>query len=613
MPSEDRHRSQLAGPLLFLALAATAGCASLGSGRWGEAAPRFEPGPRGSEASEARRVRFLEIAVRELRHPEPGYGPSASRYGSGALAAAALAVHGEATAGDAARWAEATLAGCAERWDKVECEGARLGLQRMVLDYPGVLPAELFARVRTVASESASPPGEEAVLHPWNFKETENQRLIKLARSLVAEVVAGTPESPAARAWGAYAAAFLAAHDRDGWYEQESPGYIAFSITALLQLADHAPQAAVREAASRQLNVLFGAWAQEQVGGFPAGAKSRTYVHWALGERNTPWQAWAWLAGGRGREERIFFLDATMLAVSAYRIPLPVRQLLAARRQEAPYEIRARRSIELSSRRDLDAARYSYATPDYILGAAQSLAGLRLSVSGGQEILATLYPEGPDFAPLYLWSRTRNPTSYRWRTWAGQDFAVADKNVVLARLGANGEATGHAFLASPWSPPVPVGTGDTLVSRYGDTYVALVTAGGWDVATAPHRFPAYYAGDPAFRNAWVAVPVRQPSDIAMEVGRRADYGDFRSFARHAAGLRLTVEPGKAGEAGELRFTASDGRRLVFVPGERATIDGVPVDAAHYPLLAGPYLASQGSESWSFAFGDDRVELKRPPT
>src|SRR5262249_18307545 len=67
--------------------------------------------PRGAEPDfaataqgfAARRVRFLELAVRQLRHPAPGYGPSASRYAEGALAAAPLAGRGEPTAGDAAR------------------------------------------------------------------------------------------------------------------------------------------------------------------------------------------------------------------------------------------------------------------------------------------------------------------------------------------------------------------------------------------------------------------------------------------------------------------------------------------------------------------------------
>jgi hypothetical protein len=618
---QNRRRLRSAPALRTLALAALAvalGCAGFRSAplapRSPAAVPEEEPAfPSARADFAARQERFLELVVRELRHPAPGYGPSASRYASGALAAAALAARGRRTARDAARWAEATLSGCEDRWEKVECETVLLALQRVALDYPTALPAELSARVRAAASTAAPPPGDEEVAHPWEFKETENQRLVRTARSLVALVVAGTPEAPAARAWSAYAAAFLAAHDRDGWYEQESPGYLAFSIASLLQLADYAPQAPVRDLATRQLNVLFAAWAQEQVGGFPAGAKSRTYVHWALGEKNTPWVAWAWLAGGRSREDRVFFLDAVPLAVSAYRIPLPIRRLLARRRQEPPYEIRARRSIDLPARRDLEAARYSYATPDYILGAAQSLAGLRLSVSGGQEILATLYAEGPDFAPLYLWSRTRNPTSYRWRTWAGQDFAVADKNVVLARLGANGEATGHAYLAPPWSPPEPVGAGDAVVARYGDTYVALVTAGGWEVAKAPRRFPAYYAGDPAFRNAWVAVPLKQPSDIALEVGRRRADGDFSAWRRRAARLALAIGDGGGGAGGELRFAASDGRRLTFVPGERATVDGAPIDAAGYPLLAGPYLASRGPGRWSFAYGGDLVQLMKPPS
>ncbi|HZF09606.1 MAG TPA: hypothetical protein VFE33_12520 [Thermoanaerobaculia bacterium] len=607
MSVRDRNRDPRPSPprlspLLLLPFAYILGCAG------------FHPGPVGEagfaatvDGFAARRVRFLELAVRQLRHPAPGYGPSASRYAQGTLAAAALAVRGEPTAGEAAHWAEAALDGCAGRWEKVECEAVLLAFQRVVLDAPGAVPSPLLDRLREVASRSAPPPSSEAVLHPWSFKETENQRAVTLARSLVAQVVAGTPESSTAQAWGEYALAFLAAHDRDGWYEQESPGYLAFSIAALLQLADHAPQAAVRDGATRQLNVLFAAWAQEQVGGFPAGAKSRTYVHWALGERNTPWMAWAWLLGGLGRQERLFFLDAPELAVTAYRVPLPIRRLLAKRRREPPYEIRVRRSIDLSGRRDLDAARYSYATPDYILGAAQSVEGLALSVSGGQEILATLFAEGAEFAPLYLWSRTRNPTSYRWRSWAGQDFAVGDQNVVLARLGANGEATGHAYLAPPWSRPEPVGSGEAVVARYGDTYVALVAAGGWEVATAPRRFPGYYAGDPAFRDAWVAVPLAQPSDLALVVGRRADDGDFARWKERAARLHLTVT---GGAGGELRFTASDGRRLTFVPGKRATVDGAPLDAASYPRLAGPYLASRGPGRWSFVYGGDRVELSR---
>src|SRR4029077_4707837 len=120
----------------------------------------------------------------------------------------------------------------------------------------------------------------------------------------------------------------------------------------------------------------------------------------------------------------------------------------------------------------------------YVLGVAQSVGDLRLGVSGGQEILVTLYPEGEAFAPLYLWSRTRNAHSERWKTWAEQDFAAGDKNLAAARLG--GETTGHVYLPPGWSAPEPAG--DAVVARCGDTYVALVTTGGgqggWEVARA---------------------------------------------------------------------------------------------------------------------------------
>ena len=72
-----------------------------------------------------------------------------------------------------------------------------------------------------------------------------------------------------------------------------------------LQLADHAPQAAVRDLARRQLDVLFAEWAQAQVGGYPAGPKSRTNGNWALSAGSSPWAAWAWLAAGIGAHTSI--------------------------------------------------------------------------------------------------------------------------------------------------------------------------------------------------------------------------------------------------------------------------------------------------------------------
>lgn len=597
-PSTTRRAGILAAGLAVLLIGAAASKTTA-------AAPKTSLAPR--------EARYLELTIEQIKRMEGkrgGLGPEFQQnLAAGALASAALAAEGRADAAqrreDAVRWGAAALDACARRWATGKCGRVQLPLQRIVLQYPDVLPAELRDRMRAEVATAPPPPGPEAVRDPWTFKETENQRMVTIARSLVAHSVAGTPQSPGAQGWSAYVDAFLLAHDQKGWYEAESHGYMVLSITSLLQIADHAPQARTRELAARQLDLIFAAWAQEQVGGFPAGAKTRTYDHWALSDRSTPWAAWAWMLAGIGKPEGMNFMERPDLAVGRYEVPESVVKLLTDRRKQASYEIKERRQIPLGKRKDLNASLYSYATPDYILGTAQTVAGLDLQISGGQEIVATLYAEGTEFAPVYLWSRTNNSTENHWRSWISQDQAVGHKNLVLARLGA-GEALGHAYLAPAWSQPERVGeAGDVVVSRYGDTYVALVSPGGWDVAAAQERFPDYYGQSKLIRGSWVAVPKRQPAVIAMEVGRRAENGDFEAWKKKVASASLQ---GAQGE--ELRFTASGGTQLSFVPGQRAAAAGRALDAQSYPFLEGPFLSSQGQGRWTFKFGSFHKEFER---
>ncbi|HEV2845265.1 MAG TPA: hypothetical protein VG477_10500, partial [Thermoanaerobaculia bacterium] len=420
--------------------------------------PRPQPSkPQPAKKLSEREARYLQEALQQIRKMKGNFDWIGRQpLATGALAAAALAAEGGPEAaslrGESALWAEAVIKSCA-KWHANECARSQLPMQRLVLQYPEALPGPLLDRVRKAVSSAAPPPNENQISDPWSFGDTENQRMITMSRSLVAQAVAGTPNSPAARGWGAFAEAFLRAHDRDGWYEAESPGYFALSVTGLLQLADHAPQEPVRQLAERQLNLIFARWAQSQVGGFPAGPKSRSYSFWALSRRSNPWQAWAWLAAGVGDPKDISFMDRVELPVSRYRMPEAVVRLLTARRKQPPYEIKERRSIEPAKRRDLNTSLYAWATPDYILGVSQTVEGLALKVSGGQEVVATLYAEHPDFAPLYLWSRTRDPRKEEGVDWNTLDQAVGHRNIVVARMGLGNEGPGHAYLAPTWSKP----------------------------------------------------------------------------------------------------------------------------------------------------------------
>jgi hypothetical protein len=556
-------------------------------------------------------VKYLELGIEQLRRMEGKHGRLGPEFqqnlATGALASAALASQGRTDASqrreDAVRWATGALDACDKRWGTGKCARAELPLQRVALQYPDMLPAELLARLKAEVVAAAPPPGPEAVRDPWTFKETENQRMVTMARSLAAQTVAGNPNSSVAKGWGDYAKAFLLAHDREGWYEGESPGYMVLSITALLQMADHAPQAEVRSLASRQLELIFADWAQKQVNGFPAGPKSRTYSFWALSDRSTPWAAWAWMAAGIGNPDEINFMDRAELPVSNFEIPESVVKLLTERRKQPSYEIKARRQIALGKRKDLDTGLYSYATPDYILGTAQSIGGLALQVSGGQEIGVTLFPECGQFAPLYLWSRTRNDESDKWRSWMAEDRAVGDRNLVVARLGA-GEAVGHAYLAPAWSRPEVVGErGDTIVSQCGDAYVTLTSPGGWEIAAAQERFPEYYSSSKLLKGSWVAVPRRQPAMVGLEAGRRAEHGDFAAWKKRAASAELTTADG------EIRLSAA-GSQLSFVPGERASAAGRSLEPRAYPLLQAPFLSGDGTGQWTFSFAGAQRRFER---
>ena len=445
---------------------------------------------------------------------------------------------------------------------------------------------------------------------PWAFRRTENQQMVVMARSLAAHAVAGTGGSPAARAWAEYAAAFLVAHDRDGWYEGgQRRATWAPRSPPCSTCCDHAPDRRVRGLAGRQLQLLFVEWAENQVGGIPAGPRTRTYLHWAQGVRNTPWPAWFHYATGVGRAADAPLGDWPEIATSGYEFPDAAVELLrAGGAGAAPYAVRSRRHIRMQHRRDLDAATSAWVTPDYVLGTAPAVDGLSLAVSGGQEIQVTLFPHGADFAPLYLWSRAGEPRGRRWRSLAGREQAVGWQNLALARMGTAGEP-GYAWLAPPWSRPESLAGsegdgGEVLVARYAGTFVALVTDGGWDVAPAPRRFPDYF-GDKASRGSWVAVPRRQPAAIGLEVGRASEVGDWAAWReqapRLAADRRLGgARPGR-GRRGrrQLRARAARHRRRPHpswpataaawssAPASRRALDGKPLDPRR---LAPPRLA-----------------------
>jgi hypothetical protein len=209
--------------------------------------------------------------------------------------------------------------------------------------------------------------------------------------------------------------------------------------------------------------------------------------------------------------------------------------------------------------------------------------------------MVTLYPEGSGFAPLYLWSRAdsgRGPK--RWRSFATQDLAVGARGWALARLGEGG-GVAHAYLAAPWSRPLI--EGDWAFSQVGETYAALSTPGGWDLASATERLPDLYRDHKSHGSSWVLVPRRQPAAVGLAVGRRSEGGTFEVWREGLEGLRLGEEQGVL-SFGPLRFA----------PGQWATFEGTKIQPSGGSALQGPFLRRLEGGEWRFSFSGRSYRL-----
>ena len=147
-------------------------------------------------------------------------------------------------------------------------------------------------------------------------------------------------------------------------------------------------------------------------------------------------------------------------------------------------------------------------------------------------------------------------------SWISQDQAVGNKNLVVARLGA-GEA-----LATPTCRrrgPQPEVIGDVAVSRYGKTYVALVSHGGWEVCGGAGALPGLLRQEQAHRGRgsrcrsasrpllpwrWGAAPSRRVRGLEEE-GRGGPPGGSVGPGASSASRPATA-PGSASSPGGAR-------------------------------------------------------------
>jgi len=184
-------------------------------------------------------------------------------------------------------------------------------------------------------------------------------------------------------AWVRYFMEYFAERARRGFFlETHSPTYMKYTTSFIISIYDYSEDKALREQAKKFLDLIFASWAQDQFEGVRGGAKTRVKAggYANVGTRDSYYDLAAFLLGGFGGSVAGGAMNT--MVISDYRLPKVVWSLALDREGLGSFAYISRncgeeedvwpRPLGLERTMMCDThsrfVRYSWVTPDYILG-----------------------------------------------------------------------------------------------------------------------------------------------------------------------------------------------------------------------------------------------------
>ncbi|WP_422012270.1 hypothetical protein [Reyranella sp.] len=429
----------------------------------------------------------------------------------------------------------------------------------------------------------------------WYYPASEN---ISLFRSTacwgVAEILSTNPIcSPCTyddgsalpqqlQAWTKFLSEYVRQRARYGrLVEFFSPTYYKYTLQNFYNLADFSSDPELRRLSKSFLDVWWAEWAQEQVGGWHGGSKSRAYSKRIEDQLSIGTQL-GWLYFGFG-DGKVPGLMVSMVA-SPYQPPTIVGEIASGAKSPG-YVVRARAGgvvTPSSGRREIDGAaggivRYSYVTSSFVLALSEvpRIAWERWIPFARQNQWGGLTMVGPG-QPQYVFARPlsvgKSRASYN-DLWGVQSFGTQIVQKIPAPLSR------HAGRMAVWlSDDLKTERdGDWTVASWGDSYVAFRPAfGGIDSKSAPDK----------------QVLNDDTSPVIIQAALKSEFADLAAFK--SAVRSATMEVGNEfirfrglGQAGTLTF---------YYKSDRAPeIDGKPLELSPPFSLDSPFLKARWGE------------------
>lgn len=443
--------------------------------------------------------------------------------------------------------------------------------------------------------ESTAQPhcSDESTLHKYDLppdtyiSQTDNHTIIQAASILLATQLLRGESALYAQlytVWCDWWSRFLDELARKGFLEVASPTYVERHLAPLYNLYDFAEDPLIRTKAEMLIDAYWAEIAPELLHGVRGGAKQRVYAvasegdRGAISARNDAMYPVYYLCFG----DSAFASDRRMpssqiynviFATSSYRVPQVLQELATSVQVRGSYEVKERRKGKcfVADWRNLgeqpyNARRYSFVTPDYVLGSWQSDADKRYAHPG---VLRS-----PEAQNSLVFATTADVRI----TWGDASYLTSPqvdtlqvRNVVLASMM---DAAAQSLVVT--LPPagaldaVEQQGGWTFV-REGNAYTAILTTTKTLVLEA--ACGTEYGYD------WGAFKARVQ---ATSVERGADYLQYTSTGGDVLWLPRTESP-----TATCRYSCSCAPSTANLP----RINGVDVDWEGYALFDSPYVQS----------------------
>lgn len=473
--------------------------------------------------------------------------------------------------------------------------------------YPGLLTEEAESAIREliwiwVSNMADLNNADVTNNNTWRIWESENHSAMKDQLSWGGAKILrrfepyksmqyndGSTAEEQYQAWTEFLIQYLRERGKRGLFvEYRSNTYVKYTMQGFYNYLDLSSNPTLRELSRSVLDLMWADAAHETLNGVVGGASARQQRPTDLNPIRGAFSALGWFHYGEGQEMSLHPGHMTLL-VSSYRIPKVIMDIALDYEGRGSYEYISRRpglsqvgkenSYSQSSRyyvdyEDSQILRYSYVTPDFVLGTHifPNLSNARwTNISSQNRFHSALLRTESDFVQIVPQTRaTANLERNLNELWAIQKYGTLISQKLRTSQNA---AEMRVFI--PSGPAVDVEEVDDWVFvNTGYTYSGVrVATGGYE-----------WQDDD-----WIELN-DEYSPVIVEVARSQDYTDFEAFKTAALNTPVQVVSENGNRRLEYTGLSGSGDFVFFIDSDAMpTIDGEPYNLAPNYTYKSPYL------------------------